>query len=107
MTISAAPRLAGRRRSDRVVRLVRVRPMGRGRGMGRRMARVPAPRRMVPVQVLRAVPVHHHMIPAPARPPTGLAPVRGRLTGRVPVPVLHPVHMAAPVAARSPRAAPH
>ena len=53
--------LAGRRRSARVVRPVRVRPMGRGRGMGRRMARVPALRRMVPV--------HRRMVPAPARPP--------------------------------------
>ena len=70
MTILAAPRLAGRRRSARVVRPVRVRPMGRGRGMGRRMARVPALRRMVPV--------HRRMVPAPARPPMVPAPVRVR-----------------------------
>ena len=110
MTISAVPRLVGRRRSARVVRPVRVRPMGRGRGMGRRMARVPALRRMVPV--------HRRMVPAPARPPMVpapvrvrpmvlQAPVRGRPTGRVPVPVLRPVHMVAPVAAKSPRVAPH
>lgn len=83
---------------------------GRGRGMGRRMARVPALRRMVPV--------HRRMVPAPARPPMVpapvrvrpmvlQAPVRGRPTGRVPVPVLRPVHMVAPVAAKSPRAVPH
>ena len=41
------------------------------------------------------------------RPMVLQAPVRGRPTGRVPVPVLRPVHMVAPVAAKSPRVVPH